>query len=224
MFIFKKILTSFLLPPGIFIIALISMGAWFLFRKRWKIGIVNCLIGSLMWVFSITPVSNALLRGFEIGLPIPKNPQGDVIILLGGGSSEHKFERFVAAVGLQKRLGLPIIISAEKFYRDFLIDLGLPSDKIIIEGESRDTIENAAFAQEVCARSGYERPIIVTSAYHIRRAVMIFEKAGMNVKAFPAHYISWGSKEWINYLPHNFVKTSIAMKEYMGLLLYKFAH
>lgn len=224
MFILKKILTSFLLPPGIFIIALLFIGAWFLFKKRWKLGIVNCLIGCLMWVFSISPVSNALLRGFEIGTHIPKNPQGDVIILLGGGSSEHKFERFVAAVGLQKRLGLPIIISAEKFYKDLLIDLGLPPDKIIIEDKSRDTVENAAFTHEICARSGYNKPIIVTSAYHIRRAVMIFEKAGMNVIGFPAHHISWGSKGWRDYLPRNFVKTSIAIKEYMALLFYKFAY
>lgn len=224
MFILKKILTSFLLPPGIFIIALIFIGALFLFKKRWKIGIVNCLIGCLMWVLSISPVSNALLRGFEIGTYIPENPQGDVIFLLGGGSSEHKFERFVAAVGLQKRLDLPIIIPTEKYYKDLLIEFGLPSDKIIIENKSRDTIENAAFAHEICAKSGYERPIIVTSAYHIRRAAMIFEKAGMNVTAFPAHHISWGTKGLRDYLPHNFVKSSIAIKEYAGLLFYNLAY
>ena len=224
MFIFKKIVSSFLLPPGVFIIFLISIGGWLLFKKRWAIGIVNCLIGCLMWVLSISPVSNALLRGFEIGTPVPENPQGDVIFLLGGGSSEHKFERFVAAVGLQKRLGSPMIIPSEKFYKDLLIELGLPSDKIIIENKSRDTIENAAFARDLCVKSGYERPIIVTSAYHIRRAVLIFEKAGINVTAFPAHHISWGTKGFRDYLPHNFVKSSIAIKEYIGLIFYKLAY
>jgi len=85
MFLFKKILTPFLLPPGIFILFLIISGIWFLFKKYWKTGLLNCSIGILLWVLSISPVSDAMLRSLESEFSIPQNPKGDVIILLGGG-------------------------------------------------------------------------------------------------------------------------------------------
>jgi uncharacterized SAM-binding protein YcdF (DUF218 family) len=85
MFIFKKVSTQFLLPPGIFIILLVGFGIWFLFKKQWKAGMVNLSIGIFMWLLSISPVADAMFRGLESDFRIPENPRGDVIILLGGG-------------------------------------------------------------------------------------------------------------------------------------------
>jgi len=163
MFILKKILTAFLIPPGIFISLLICSGIWLFFRKSWKAGFLNCLIGIFIWLLSLAPVSDMMLRGLESGFKIPESPSGDVIILLGGGvydeapdlsgigaPSGEMSGRIITAVRLQKKLDIPIVVSGGIVFdgrkaeavivRRFLIDLGLPSDKIIMEDRMRNTL------------------------------------------------------------------------------------
>jgi uncharacterized SAM-binding protein YcdF (DUF218 family) len=123
MFIFKSLVTPFLLPPGIFIIFIIFTGVWLLYKKKWKAGIVTLIFGCFAWALSIAPVSDAMIRGLESEYSIPKNVEGDVIILLGQGvcdkapdltglgvPSDGYFTRIVTAVRLQKRLNIPIIV------------------------------------------------------------------------------------------------------------------
>lgn len=251
MFALKKILTAFLLPPGIFVVILLFSGLWFLFKKNWKAGVINCLLCISIWTFSISPAADAMLRGLESGFKIPEAPNGDVIILLGGGvydnapdmtgigaTSEEMSARLVTAVRLQKRLNIPIIISGGKVYKHkdseapivkrLLIDLGVPEKKVIIEDKSRDTIENAKYTKEICKKYGFKKPILVTSAYHIRRSVMSFEKVDMDVIPFPANFKTWKNKkyDWVDYLPQaDEIENSYrALHEYIGLLFYKFAY
>ena len=249
MFILKNILTPFLLPPGIFITLLIFTGAWFLHKKKWKPGIVMLIFGCFMWALSISPISDAMIRGIESEYDVPKNVKGDVIILLGrgvcdkapdltglGAPSDMYLTRIVTAVRLQKKLNIPIIVSGAEGLEDkavkdhivkrFLIDLGVPANEIIIENKSRDTFENVKFTKEICDRSGFTDPVLVTSAYHLKRAIMTFEKVGLNVKPLPAGFKSWPGKQyrWSSYLPGDFLTASLAIKEYLGLLFYKFAY
>ena len=249
MFIFKQILTPFLLPPGLFISILIIAGVWSLHKKNWKSCFVALIFGGFMWALSIAPVSDAMIRGLESEYNIPKNVKGDVIILLGhgvldkapdltgqGAPSDTYLTRIVTAVRLQKRLDIPVIVSGaegledngeEKAVKDhivkrFLVDLGVPAKKIIVEDNSRDTFENVNFSKEICDRSGFKAPVLVTSAYHLKRAVMTFDKVGLKVLPFPAGFESWEEKEykWQSYLPGDFSTASIAVKEYLGLVFY----
>jgi uncharacterized SAM-binding protein YcdF (DUF218 family) len=249
MFILKKILTPFLVPPGIFIISIIICAVWFLRRKKWKAGITALIFGCLAWALSIAPFSDAMINGLESEYNIPKNIQGDVIILLGhgiydkapdltgsGSPSGIYLTRIVTAVRLQKRLHIPIIVSGIEVLGDkvkedhivkrFLTDLGIPADKIILEDKSRDTFENAKFTQKICARSDFTNPILVTSAYHLKRAVMSFKKIGLQVLPFPAGFKSWKGKQyrWSSYLPGDCSTASIAIKEYLGLIFYKLVY
>ena len=119
---------------------------------------------------------------------------GDVIILLGGGvydgvpdfsgigrPSDRALPRVITAARLQKRLNLPVIVCGgavfEKFTKEapilkrFLTDLGVSEEKIILEDRSRDTHENAKFTAEICSKMGYKRPILVTSAFHLKRSI-----------------------------------------------------
>ncbi len=124
-FILKKVLNPFLSPPGIIVIFLIVSGVWLLSRRYLKAGFINLITGILLWILSISPVSDALLQGLESELKIPVEPQGDVIILLGGGSRDKAPDlsgigapggdtmiRIVTVVRLQKRLDVPILVSS----------------------------------------------------------------------------------------------------------------
>jgi len=110
----------------------------------------------------------------------------------------------------------------------FLIDLGVPEEKIITEKESRDTIENARYVVKLCSAMGFYKPILVTSASHMRRALLSFRSAGMEVTPFPSGFKSLGKRryEWEDFLPDagELKKTSTAIKEYAGLLYYSVAY
>lgn len=251
MFALKKILTAFLLPPGIFIVLLLFSGLWFLFKKNWKAGIINCFLGIFIWLLSISPVADAMLRGLESEFEIPEDPHGDVIILLGGGvydnapdlsgigaPSEDMLGRIITAVRLQKKINVPVIISGGAVFKGrkaeapivkrFLTDLGVPDKKIIIEDKSRDTIENARYTAEICKRLGYKKPLLVTSAYHIKRSILSFKRVNIDVIPFPANFKTWEIKKyrWESYLPDSseLEDSYTAMHEYIGLLFYKFAY
>ena len=85
MFLFKKLVAPFLLPPGLFILALLLSGVFLIFCHRRKIGIFNLVVGLIFWIFCSAPFSNFLMGGLESEFQIPNNVQGDVIVLLGGG-------------------------------------------------------------------------------------------------------------------------------------------
>ncbi|MDA8175237.1 MAG: hypothetical protein M0018_11750, partial [Nitrospiraceae bacterium] len=115
LFVIKKAIEPFLVPPGIFVVILIISGL--LISKKTKAGVFNIFIGLLIWAMSITPVSDALMRGLEKGLAIPAQPHGDVIIVLGAGMagngpSEDTKTRLLAAVKLYRLIRTPIIVSA----------------------------------------------------------------------------------------------------------------
>jgi uncharacterized SAM-binding protein YcdF (DUF218 family) len=247
MFMLKYALIPFILLPGAFITLLIISGIWFLFRKNRKAGMVNLMIGALMWLLSTSPASDALLKGLEHSFTVPKNPKGDVIIILGGGAydgtpdltgvgtpSEMMLYRVVTAVRLHKMLKVPIILSGGTVFKHmkpeapivkrFLMDLGVPDNAIIMEDQSLDTSQNAKNSQKICLESGYKTPILVTSAFHMKRSVMQFKSLGMEVIPFPTGFQSWNNRPygWIDLLPGNFGGVSMAVREYLALIFYRY--
>lgn len=60
--------------------------------------------------------------------------------------------------------------------RDIAMSLGVPDEKILMEGESNNTKENASLSKDVFDRVGIESIILVTSGYHQRRAYLEFRE------------------------------------------------
>ena len=251
MFFFKRLVTPYILPPGLFILALILSGALCVFWHRRKIGIFNLAIGLLFWICCTAPFSDFLMRGLESEFYMPKKVKGDVLILLGGGiidkvpdfsgygiPTDRMIGRIVTAVRLQKNLNIPIIVSSGKASKNrnsaaliakrFLIDLGVQEDQIVIEEKSRDTYENAKYIREICSRNDYKNPILITSASHMKRSLLSFKKVGIDVMPYPANFQSKSINEygWHSYLPRSssLGKTSLAFHEYLGLFFYKLAY
>lgn len=246
MFLLKKIVTPFLLPPGIFITGLLVAGVGLLFRKRGRSGAGVLLVAGLMWMAATHPASDWLCRPLVSGFPLPQNPDGDVIVLLCGGSvpnapdltgtgrpSHGTLARTVAALRLFRMLDVPIIVSGGDVFgegvaealivRRFLVDMGVPGSRIIAETQSRDTYENALFSAAICRKKGFDRPILVTAAIHLKRAVWCFAKAGLTVLPFPADPGDPVGKPrtWRDFLPIGYRELSGALHEHLGLLAYR---
>lgn len=251
MFYFSKAVAAFILPPGLFIVLLFLSGAWLFYRNHRKAGGINLGIGLLIWLFSLNPFANFLTGGLESKFNMPKDLKGDVIILLGGGiidevpdlsgygiPSDDMLGRIITAVRLQKKLQVPIIVSGGKVYkrgsaeahivRRFLIDLGVAESRIIVEDKSRNTYENAKYTREICSRYHYEKPVLVTSGYHLRRSLLSFEKIGLDVIPFPANFKShqFNNYRWYLCLPSSgsLALTAKALHEYTGILYYKLVY
>ena len=249
MFTLKKTITAFILPPGIFILAIVLVSLVMIYRKRWKLGLANLIMGLILWALSTVPVANFLIHGLESDHSIPANPSGDVIILLGGGliegvpdltgtsaPSPSTMGRIVTTVRLYRRLGLPIIVTGGRGYDDadsavatiakrFLMDLGVPDNLITVEDRARDTAQNARLTAAICRQQGFSKPILLTAAYHLKRARMAFDAAGMHVTLFPAYFL--GSRNipftWRHLLPGAgaLYTSTNALHEYIGILYYR---
>lgn len=247
MLFIKDILTAFFLPPGLFIVLLFGFGGICLAQKNRKPALFNFFIGFLIWFFSVSPVTNTMLKILESDYYSIKNPSGDVIILLGdrvyrnmpdfdkvGAPSDRMLRRIYASAKLQKTNNISIIISHGQIDTDeiwkvdvierYLLEFGVKKSKILKEKKGRNTYENAKFSREICLQYGFKSPIIVTSAFHLKRSILSFKKLKMDVKPFPAHFLSWSDREygWKFWLPKysNLNNSSIALQEFLGLIYY----
>ncbi|WP_460619692.1 YdcF family protein [Hymenobacter ruber] len=103
---------------------------------------------------------------------------------------------------------------------------GVPNSAIIREEKSRNTRENALFTQQlVAARPELDTLILVTSAFHQRRAMGCFAKVGLHPISFPAGYRSADRRlspdAWLVPSPEAMVNFSLLMHEVAGWLTYK---
>jgi uncharacterized SAM-binding protein YcdF (DUF218 family) len=105
--------------------------------------------------------------------------------------------RLLYGVRLARRLRVPLVVSGGRVLSaelvppeaevaaDLALDLGIPRSMLRVEPDSRTTAENARFTAE---RFAFHRVAVVTSAYHMRRAILAFEREGLSPIAAPAAY------------------------------------
>jgi uncharacterized SAM-binding protein YcdF (DUF218 family) len=248
MFILKKLITIVILPPGSFIFIQLLAGIWMWRRNQRRFALITIAMALMLWALSTATISCALIRTLEAGLTIPKHVQGDVIILLGGGvsdgvqdltgsgtPSEDMMARLVTAVRLQRQLDIPILFSGGNpddsktpeslVVGRFLADLGVKKSQVLLESRSRDTQENALYCREILRQHGFSRPLLVTSAYHMRRSIQAFQKAGVPVTPLPAQFMTGAAVtfHWGDFLPYagSLLNSAAALHEYFGLLFYR---
>lgn len=242
----KKTLSVLVTIPGIFVVLLIVTGIYGI-RKKYFLLSVNIIIGLLLYCASISYFANPLMGLIEQDSIYKGRPSVDVIVLLGGGTSEGVSDlsgisapvpdmvvRIVDAVRLYNQYRLPVIVtggSASETVKEamvarrLLIDLGVNAIDIIIEDASRDTAENARYVKELFEKMHFKRGLLVTSGYHMKRAEFIFRKTGIDVYPHSCGLLS-EKKEYCtiyDFFPgvSELKKSGIALKEAVGLLFYK---
>jgi uncharacterized SAM-binding protein YcdF (DUF218 family) len=99
--------------------------------------------------------------------------------------------------------------------------MGLADERVIYERESRNTWENALFSKQLVRPQPGERWLLVTSAWHMPRAVGCFRQNGWPVIAWPVDYLGYDKPPWFGFdAPHHLVTLNYALKEWIGLLSY----
>ena len=115
-------------------------------------------------------------------------------------------------------------IHREADYTAVLLEnLGVPPSRVMYERESRNTYENARNTVVLAQPQPGEVWLLVTSAFHMPRAVGAFRHAGWPVTAYPVNYITGPSDSWrpgFNFAS-GLGQTSAAVREWTGLLIYR---
>lgn len=233
------------MPPGIFVALAFCLAA-LQFKKHRKQSLLWAGFALLLWAGSLGPVGNRALAGLEYVYLPPEDLKADAVIVLSAGIKETapetfgsaalsnlSLERAVEAARIYRRYKLPLLITGGAVFsrgteadaiKKQLVSLGVPAANIFTEGRSRDTRENALFSKPICDEKGFKRIALVTSAYHMRRAVWTFEKAGFKeVVPWPVGYSSSirTRSYWMDYLPGSSDTLRKAIQERLGLLFYR---
>lgn len=170
------------------------------------------------------------------------------IVLLSGGSvvdgadsrranrlNDESTTRVLHAARLARATGLPLLITGgvvwgagtteAELMRDLLAgELGRPVQWL--ETKSRDTEENARFTADMLQPLGIRRVLLVTHAYHMRRAEMLFRQAGFTVIAAPHGFLGGPPVIDARALTPSLdalATTRTVARECLGLLWYRFA-
>jgi uncharacterized SAM-binding protein YcdF (DUF218 family) len=101
---------------------------------------------------------------------------------------------------------------------------GLDPARLIIEDRSRNTHENALFTRAIVRPAPGERWLLVTSAWHMPRAMGVFREAGFDVEAYPVDYRSAGEGDLSRPFPSlssGLAIVDLAAKEWIGLIAYR---
>ena len=247
MTVLYQILKRLILPPGSIFILLVTGFALSQFKFR-RLGRLISVVGILLlYILSLSPTGDLLLGSLESRYPAlsPKRlPRVGTLVVLGGGASatadlpvssrltHSSIRRLLEAVRLFHLMDRPKVVisggsgnpfvqvSEAALMRELLLNLGIPNKRILIEGDSRNTFENAKAIQ----RLGLDPPLIlITSARHMARALGVFEVLGMKPLPAPCDFkAKWSADDPLRYFPSAgaLATSTAAIYEYLGTWWY----
>jgi uncharacterized SAM-binding protein YcdF (DUF218 family) len=243
----KFLYSTFLFPPGIIVLGLFLLSIY-LYRQYPRGARLLGLLTVGFYLCTISFVSDRVLSPLEGKYQPPSVVSGDVIIMLGGGAtldtpnvnglghlSGFAANRLLTCVQLYHKLHIPIIVSGGKVLETtgceaeiakvILMGLGVSEKDVIVENRSLNTTENAKFSKEIMEQYNFGQPILVTSAFHMERAVLQFNKVNVAVTPYPTDYQTNVGRR---FQPHQLWPSasalqdvSLALKEYVGILAVK---
>jgi uncharacterized SAM-binding protein YcdF (DUF218 family) len=125
----------------------------------------------------------------------------DAIVVFAGGVGESgkagggAQERIAQAVDLYKGGYAPVMILSSGYVYSFkeaevmralAIDQGVPASAIVLERRAANTYQNVTFVDEILREHGWRRVLLVSSPYHMRRALLVWHKQAPEVTVLPS--------------------------------------
>ena len=250
-FILAKTLGFFALPSN-FVMAIGLVGLVLLCTRLRRLAswlVVTSLV--LIAFVGYSPLGNILILPLEQRFPPWDSSQDtpDGIVVLGGAivpdisnargavALNEEAERITATAELARRYpNARIIFSGGSGSLRFdapaeapiavkeLEALGVAHDRITADEQSRNTIENAVFSRLIAQPKPGERWLLVTSAFHMPRAIAAFRAAGFPVEAYPVDWRTRGpidATQPFASLTTGLSITDYATHEWVGLLAYR---
>ena len=250
MFVPMKMVWLFVTPSTV-CVGLVVIGTALLFTRLQRYGRSFALAGTLgLVVFGVDTVPAMLLRPLEGR--VPPTPAGESspegLIVLGGGVGRVRGEialyepgRMIAAAQLAKRYPQAKVIfsggdaslmwSADETEaqaaKAMFAAVGIAPERVVLDDRSRNTRENAVYTRALVGANASGRWILITSAFHMPRALGAFRAVGLHVDVYPTDYRTKASG--FDYLPEfgrvprSLRDSDAAVKEWLALVAYRLA-
>ena len=251
-FVASKLVGALLRPDTWIVLALaLIVLAVFYDRRRLTLWVGSITL-ALLVALAIFPLGDLLLQPIERTYPAePSLGQVDGIIVLGGGEDARASafwgqmqlneggERYTAALALARRFPQARVLftggsgalrdlagnqaleaeMAERFFRE----QGIARERLLLEGQSRNTAENARLSRELAAPAPDETWVLVTSAFHMPRALRSFEAAGWTgLVPWPVDYRTSAFADGMGWnLTRNLQVLNTAIREQVGQIAYR---
>lgn len=249
-FIIAKIAGFFALPSNI-VGSLCALGLLLLAARFSRAGLRILLSGvMLLLLLGYSPLSNWMLLPLSERFPAwtESGHAPDGIIVLGGAIDtdttiarcslelDSSAERVVAMLQLARQFPNARIVftggsgniiqgspSEAPIVADLLKKFGVPDERVVLEGESRTTAENAILTRKLVQPKPGELWLLVTSSFHMPRSIGAFRKAGFDVVAYP---VDWRTRGWrdassfFDKLSAGLARCDVAAHEWIGLAAY----
>jgi uncharacterized SAM-binding protein YcdF (DUF218 family) len=248
-FIFGKLVWAVTQPGNLLLLCLLA-GVFLLLRGRRRGELLVVLSAISLLLLAVAPIGPAMMLVLEQQFPRPpKLPDRiDGILVLGGAvdprislaCGETAFNgsvaRVLAGVALARKhpeakLALvggegeffPIGFAEARSTQGFVVEEGIAATRIILEDRSRSTHENAAFAKELIRPGAGQNWVLVTSAFHMPRAVAAFRAVDWPVIPYPVDFkVDPSTGLRANFsLVDGLSSSTVAGKEWAGLVSYR---
>ncbi|MBL8914744.1 MAG: YdcF family protein [Archangium sp.] len=199
-----------------------------------------------LFIFSLPAVSNRLWRSLESGVESSMRPDVtyDAVVLLGGTVSpggslpdepawNDNVERLLTVQSLLASgkakvaivsggvlsQGLPT--EAEFLSRE-LRALGIPAEAVLVEDKALNTRENATESKRLLEQLGAKNVLLVTSAFHVPRAVGCFRAVGIeaDVRAVDYRLRDLSSDPHLAPRAEYLSQSARAIREWLGRAVY----
>jgi uncharacterized SAM-binding protein YcdF (DUF218 family) len=246
----SKILGFFAIPSNL-VISLGLVGLLLLptrFARAGRRLTAVCLV--ILALLGLSPLGNALIIPLEQRFPPwdPARGAPDGIIVLGGliapdvsaarneVALNESAERLTVIAELARRYpdarivfsgGSGALLFGEGKEAEFAVGLlenfGIARARILLEDDSRNTVENALYSKAIASPKAGERWLLVTSAYHMPRSIGVFRQVGFAVEAFPVDWRTRGRADLIRpfaTMGDGLRRTDTAVREWVGLAIY----
>jgi len=204
-------------------------------------------------------VARALVRSLESRVPVVELPQAAAIVVLGGGTKpalpprpwvdlSEEGDRALYGARLYRQGKAPLLIlsggriswSGDAVWKshpesqdmaEIVQAMGVPQQAILQDPDSLNTHENAVNVQRIIKAKGVQgQVLLVTSAFHMPRSLLIFKHQGIDAVPAPTDFLITNRDREQNFqdyllavLPDadQLQRSTKALKEYVGLVIYR---
>jgi uncharacterized SAM-binding protein YcdF (DUF218 family) len=253
----SKLLALFLYPLGLTCVLLL-LGLIFM-RKRPRVTAWCMSLALFFLLFSSNGwVTRYFVRSLEWqNVPVVELPKAEAIVVLGGATrsalpprpsvdlSEAGDRVIYAAQLFRQNKASKIVLSGGRVdwrgkgspesqdMANILASIGIPKDAILQDPESLNTYENAVNTRKILEKNNIKKVLLVTSAIHMPRSLLIFKHQKIDVIPAPTDFlISYGEMEELTSTPKSAIlnlfpdsryleQFTSALKEYIGIVVYR---
>jgi uncharacterized SAM-binding protein YcdF (DUF218 family) len=235
-----------LLPPASLL--LMALAGLLMRKHDWGLPLSGISI-VLLIVLSLPATAGFLAETLETDPVLtPKKITGfrpqAIVVIGGGGLSGNEYQqgwtvnpptlvRLRYAAKLARDTGLPILVSGGKASKEEkhseaqnMTDILQKEFNVPVtwqEEESRTTAENALYSRKILQAAAVDKILLVTQAYHMRRAAWAFRNVGFEVLPAPTAFVKDTTPGALNFIPSakGMERSFLVCHEYLGLFWYR---